>query len=275
MKLFLCPFCLLIVAVSVTGQGPYQLNWKTDGVLMGSATVLAGLTFATSSKVQALTVEEINLLKPQDINRFDRCATNHSSSAANTRSDYGEIAPIIISAMSPFVLPAISENNVSYAKEALTLLLIWGETNLISAAGTHLIKNLTKRARPFVYNPEIGLDSKQSVNARKSFISGHTTASAANSFFLAKVFSDYFPESKLKPYLWGVAVAIPAWTGVERYLAGKHFPTDIIAGYAFGALCGFFIPHMHKADRPNKEVSLAFYPYSSHGRNGLQMVLKF
>jgi len=268
---------VLIVMISdfVPGQSPYQLNWKTDGILMGSSVAMAGITLAINSQLNPLTLQEIEELNPQNINRFDRGATKHLSSEAGRRSDYGERIPLAIGAISPFILPVISENNESYGNEMLTLLLIWSETNLLAATGTQMVKSWTKRTRPYAYNPNVSTEAKRSTNARKSFMSGHTSTSAANTFFLAKVFTDYFPESKYKPLVWGVAAAIPAWTGIERYLAGKHFPTDIIAGYAFGAMCGYFIPHMHKTGKANSEVDLAIYPYSSFNQNGLQVLLKF
>jgi len=275
MKRLILFVLIVLIADLVPGQSPYHLNWKTDGLLMGSSFVMAGITLALNSQLVPLTLQEIEELDPQDINRFDRGATKHLSSEASRRSDYGERIPFVIGAISPFIIPVISDNSESYGNEMLTLLLIWSETNLVASTGTQMVKSWTKRTRPYAYNPDASVEEKGTIIARKSFISGHTSTSAANTFFLAKVFSDYFPDSKYKPLVWGVAAAIPAWTGIERYLAGKHFPTDIITGYAFGALCGYFIPHMHKTRKANNELSLAIYPYSSFNQNGLQAVLHF
>lgn len=272
---FLAFVSITLLGIPSFAQIPYQVDWQKDGLLVGSTGLMAGITLIINNQLSPLTTEEIEGLSDQDINWFDRNATLHLSSAANRRSDYGEMVPFAIGAVTPFILPVLSGKIEGYGKEMIILLLLWGETNLVSTTGTHLLKNWTKRARPFVYNSEVGLEMKQSISARKSFISGHTSASAANMFFLAKVFSDYFPQSKLKPYIWGVAVAIPAWTGLERYLAGKHFPTDIVSGFAFGALCGYLIPHMHKEKSSNKESNLALYPYSKLNQYGLQMVLRF
>lgn len=275
MKRKLSTLGMLLMGILAFTQSPYELCWKTEGLLVGSASLMAGVSLVLNTHLIPLTIEEVEGLNAQDINWFDRSATRQFSSKANRRSDFGEIVPIALGAVSSFVLPAISSNSASYWQEMGTLLVMWGEVNLVSATGTHLLKSGTKRTRPFVYNPKAGLEAKLSVSARKSFISGHTTASAANMFFLATLFSDYFPESKLKPYVWGLAAAIPAWTGFERYLAGKHFPTDIISGYVFGAICGYFIPQMHKPKMSKKGMNLAFYPYANFNQNGLEMVLKF
>ena len=55
---------------------------------------------------------------------------------------------------------------------------------------------------------------------KKAFFSGHTSISAVNSFFLAKVYADYFPESKWRALTWSLAAAVPAFTGYLRVKAG-------------------------------------------------------
>lgn len=80
---------------------------------------------------------------------------------------------------------------------------------------------------------------------------------AANTFFFAEIFSEYYPESKWKPVVWGGAIAIPAVTGYLRVRGGRHYPTDVIAGYALGAAVGYFIPKLHeKAALAKKGITL-------------------
>jgi hypothetical protein len=47
-------------------------------------------------------------------------------------------------------------------------------------------------------------------DARKSFFSGHASMTACNTFFAAKIWSDMHPNSKLKPWVWTAAAAVPA-----------------------------------------------------------------
>jgi membrane-associated phospholipid phosphatase len=138
-----------------------------------------------------------------------------------------------------------------------------------------LVKTSTLRVRPYVYNDEVPLDKKLDDEARQSFFSGHTSISAVNSFFLAKVFADYYPGSPWRPLTWGVAAAIPAFTGWMRVRAGKHFATDVMAGYAFGALLGYFIPHMHRVKVGSGPMTLALQPYNQWQTSGLSLVVRF
>jgi membrane-associated phospholipid phosphatase len=102
----------------------------------------------------------------------------------------------------------------------------------------------------------------------KSFFSGHTSQTAAASFFFAKVITDYHPTLKrgLKIGLWAFAITIPALNGTLRVLAGKHFPTDVMTGYVAGAATGWLVPQLHRT-RTSKEqkqkLSMGVLPY--HG----------
>ena len=149
------------------------------------------------------------------------------------------------------------------------------ETNIFVETGTDLLKSSIKRTRPYAYNPNFPKEEKYKKNAQKSFISGHASLTAANTFFFAKVFSDYYPNSKWKPLVWTIAVTIPAWTGVERVLAGKHFPSDVISGYIFGAACGYFIPHMHKIVGTEQAINLQAMPFANDLSSGVSMVMNF
>ena len=87
---------------------------------------------------------------------------------------------------------------------------------MLNAGVTLLTKYTVRRIRPFNFDPNTSLEKKTSVNAKASFFSGHTSITATNSFFTAKVFSDYYPDSKWKPMVWTVAASIPAITGYLR-----------------------------------------------------------
>lgn len=92
---------------------------------------------------------------------------------------------------------------------------------------------------------------------------------AASTFFMAKVYSDYFPDSKYKPVVWTLAATIPAVTGYLRVRGGRHYPTDVLAGYALGATIGILVPHWHR--RKNKDSRLSFYG----GTNSMLLKYRF
>jgi membrane-associated phospholipid phosphatase len=196
----------------------------------------AGIVFAAN--VQGFSEEEINLLDRNDINEFDRGATYNSSASAKTASD----VLLYSSALLPLSFLASKESRQDFGR----ISILYGETVFITAGITYFTKGVILRTRPFVYNEDFSLADKEKASARHSFFSGHTSLTAASCFFTAKVFSDYFPDSKLKPYVWAGAIVLPAVTGYFRVAAGKHFRTDVITGYVIGASIGYLVPRLHK-----------------------------
>ena len=186
--------------------------------------------------------------KRSSINLFDRSATYNNSLPAKKWSD--------VMMEGSHLLPALILIPKKTRKDAGNLLLLFSEVYFITAGLTAITKSITLRPRPYVFDNNIDLGAKMSRNARFAFFSGHTSITAANCFVTAKIFSDYFPDSKWKPVIWGLAAAIPAVVAYNRVAAGKHYPSDVIAGYAVGATLGILIPELHK----NLGSKLSFHP---------------
>jgi undecaprenyl-diphosphatase len=87
-----------------------------------------------------------------------------------------------------------------------------------------MVKHSTVRSRPYQVNPLVLAGA--SVLDRFSFPSGHTLHAIAFSL----VACWYYPG--LAPILW----PFTALTAVSRVALGLHYPSDVIAGSALGAL---------------------------------------
>ena len=252
---FLILLLLCFVCFSVCGQqqsSPYQLNWEKEAIILGTGAALMGVGFATRNNVVPYTYAELLKL---DLDRnnvlsIDRGATYTYSASARNVSD--------VLLFSSFALPLTTLASKRMRKDYFKITTLLVETMMIVDGLTMMSKHLVKRPRPFVFNPNVDIAHKLEGNARKSFFSGHVSSTAALSFFTAKVFSDYYPDSKLKPYVWTAAALIPATTAYLRYKGGKHYLSDVAVGYGVGALVGFLIPHLHKT----KDVKLR--PFQIH-----------
>jgi undecaprenyl-diphosphatase len=65
-----------------------------------------------------------------------------------------------------------------------------------------------------------------------------------------------------------LATGVTTFTSVERVRAGKHFPTDVIAGAFAGAGIGVIVPHLHRTeDVQQRPVWVGFNsaPYTERG----------
>lgn len=87
-----------------------------------------------------------------------------------------------------------------------------------------MVKHSTVRSRPYEVNPLVSAGA--AVLDRFSFPSGHTLHAIAFSL----VACSYFPG------LWVILVPFTVLTAVSRVALGLHYPSDVIAGGALGAL---------------------------------------
>lgn len=203
--------------------------------LIAAGTGLGGLI--KHKKNKPLTYEQITALKPTDVNKFDRYAIyQHSKSAAITSDVFQYTA---------MVSPAFLFIDKEIRKDWKTVLPIWIETFALNATLTMFTKEIVQRKRPYVYSDN-GNGNKYSKNALSSFFSGHTSATASSTFFIAMVYADYHPQSRWKPLVWTGAAILPALTALTRVKAGKHYWTDVITGYVVGALVGTLTPYLHR-----------------------------
>ena len=193
-----------------------------------------------------LTDDGINSLNPEDISRFDRIAIGpYQQDVLGDALVY-----------SSFLLPLTFLANNDAKEDFGTLSLMYSEVVLLNAGINGLVKGLTTRNRPYVYDINSSVEEKYKTGARHSFYSGHTSFAASNSFFTARVFSEYLTDNTSKTLIWTAAAIIPAVTGFSRINTHNHFPTDVIVGYIVGAAIGYLIPEIHKYENESSESEI-------------------
>ena len=151
-------------------------------------------------------------------------------------------------------------------------MVLYTETMAITGTLFTMSAGNINRSRPYVYNTSLDTSTRIDKNAQRAFYAGHTAATAAATFFMAKVFQDLNPGSKATPYVWAFASAVPALVGYLRYKAGMHFLTDNLLGYAMGAGAGILVPQLHKI---KKLRNVSFVPYGGVSEKGLSLVYHF
>ena len=222
---------------------PYRFSkGKTLGLTLGTLTFSIGSQL-TQNGIRPLSLAELKSLDRMQIPAFERSVSYNWNLKIAKASDL----LLIGSALLPVTLLALKP-----IRDDLEKPFVLGIQALTLTYGiTGFAKALVRRNRPFTYiNDRPGdqelLRRQQKHDARFSFFSGHTSVSAASSFFTAKMFNDYYPDSPAKPFVWAGAALLPAVIGLMRVKSGKHFPSDVIAGYLVGGAVGFLIPHLHK-----------------------------
>ncbi len=245
---------LLFTALLLTGQtsllcqSPYQFDWKKESAITGLGLSTWGSSYLLANNIQSFSPEQVYNLDRARVNAFDRVATFNQSYSADKTSDY--------LALSSKLLPALFLAGDRTREHFHEIVLLYAETYMVANGLTTLTKSAVGRPRPFVYNEAFAVDDKLGRGARYSFFSGHTSKTAALSFFSAKVYADFHPDSEWRPFVWAAAATLPAVTGYMRVKSGKHYPSDVMVGYAVGALTGILVPHLHKRHKKAKNKNL-------------------
>jgi membrane-associated phospholipid phosphatase len=213
------------------------------------------------------TIEQIQNLNKNDVNAFDRWAIYPYSKSLDRISYYPFYAAIPVPLI--FFLTGSDTRNDFFK---LTF-LYWETMSITGLLGTAATYNVD-RYRPYAYSAETPMDMRTGRIAINSFYSGHVQVVAAPTFFAAKVFADYHPDSKIKWVFYGAASAVTGVTAYMRLKGGEHFPSDILLGTATGVLAGILVPQYHKT-KPGQNHAMNIMPYSTGSINGFVMTYKF
>jgi membrane-associated phospholipid phosphatase len=235
---------------------PYDLK-KKDLLLLplGFGMTLLGSFMCDS--YGHISPREIGLLNRNDVNALDRCATYNWSPHWGDRSDlYRDI--MVFSSILALSVPPLLHAKLS---ETATVGTMCVESCLLLSGFTLMTKATVGRKRPYLYNTNLSIEERQSGedNAYLSFFSGHTAAAFAAATFLSKVITDIHGDSIWTKLLWGSSLTLASMTGYARVKAGKHYPTDVIAGAIAGFAIGYLVPVLHKKKR-DEHVTLIISP---------------
>ncbi len=261
----------IFISTSLFAQSdsPYETSLKYDGPAVAAGLGLSYLGLTLIKNKSELTPTELAGKSKNDVFFIDRFAAGNYSEKADKDSYipfYGSfaVAPII----------ALIDRNQRSHYGQISVMFI--ETMSAAAASFTIAAGLVQRSRPLVYNTALPIGEPDKLrmdkDEQRSFFAGHTTATAAATFFAAKVFSDFNPDSKLKPYVWAAAAAVPALVGYQRLKAGKHFLTDNVLGYGVGMACGILIPQLHKK---TNQTNLSVASVVGFNYQGMGLTYKF
>ncbi len=112
--------------------------------------------------------------------------------------------------------------------------VLGGEALLDSLIVVEVLKSVTRRNRPYVSH-----DAGHFFDSGDSFPSGHSIASWA----LASVITHEYAHKKWVPF---VAYGLASVVSSARFVAQKHYASDIVAGGAMGWFIGRYVYQVHE-----------------------------
>ena len=247
-----------------------------------SAMIAVSLGFAGTLELINSTGE----IRPQQIaSNFDRshliwidrgAITQHIDPHAGSYSTIGLGAAVAFAVVDP-IFSGIREKSV---QTGIADAFMYAESVSFTMAMTNIVKMAVRRPRPGAYiEAEQHPDNQDaSTDSALSFFSGHAAITAtigATATYLAFARSPH----TARPWITlAVATLATTFVSVERVRAGRHFPTDVIAGSIAGAGIGVVVPHLHRTDDiKQRRIWVGFAPVDSRegGRGGMLNVSGF
>jgi hypothetical protein len=169
--------------------------------------------------------------------------------------------------------------------KSLELLSDMTESLMLAVFATETTKVIVARERPFNADCVAPFCDTAS-DSRKSFFSGHSSIAAAGAGLVCshsirhRLWGDGFAQ-RAGPCALGVATA--AAVGVLRIAADKHWSTDVLVGWAIGAVIGYFdvpgpfdlLKFSIRRDNGAPSAEGIIAPYASGAEFGARIALRF
>lgn len=239
---------------------PYELKLKKDGLIGAGSLITMSIGGLIPSQSQEDGIDYFNNLNKNEINKFDRWATdrwNTSSDDLRGKLRWGALIGSLT------IIPAVSAFSHNEANEtqklnnALTVGAMGLEGFGYVMGLTMMSKTLITRNRPYAYNNGLSYQEKiEDGEYKESFFSGTTATTSFAVFFSAKVINDLYPNSNWKYVGWGCAALYTGYVGYLAIDAGQHFPTDVISGALIGGVIGYTIPLLHQKQNKKHDISI-------------------
>ncbi len=211
---------------------PFSLSALTDGAIGAAGLGLYGSSLYFDSIKGAPDASAVDAAK---IPFFDKLYTTSHSAWMGTAADGLTIAAALVPAA---LIPGRE------GRDLLTLGVMYAETLGLAYALDSGIKSVVTRYRPYAYSASASDFADPDIAA--SFASRHATIAFASAVFAGYVFDKSNPDSPWRPAVWASGLALATVTSVARVASGDHFPSDVVAGAAFGALVGYLVPLFHQ-----------------------------
>jgi len=213
----------LVTADQTAPDGPVHPPWAfiaTGAVALATlAVTLLGLTiarghqFAFDHAIMLMMREPGNMLVPEGPAWLKQVMMDITALGSET------VLPLVVLLTTGFLL--------AY-RHMLTAALVLGGT-ISGSLAVALVKLTVARPRPALVDHLVDVGSA-------SFPSGHASNSATIYLTIAFVLMQIVRRPSARWLLFGTTLALVIAIGCSRVYLGVHWPSDVLAGWAFGSL---------------------------------------
>jgi len=219
-------FGLILHSNPAVSQPSLNISKGKEAVIFGGLAIHSFINLKLEEKI---SVNEIHYWK---IRGIDRLAPLHFSPT------YARTSDITFATAGLLAVYGLSQKQTAERNTAGLLMTqnLWMTWNI-----TQTIKMLAHRARPYANESGFSVGKKDDAY---SFFSGHTSLTACMAA------SHYFYDRGLaikdrRPGITLGLTALSMGTMISRVIAGKHFPTDVLAGAILGTGVAYLNTKLH------------------------------
>lgn len=233
---------LLALAFSLSGaREEYSLSYSNDIPL----TTMALLTSGFGSYLYSQMEIPDHVMDKGNLLPWDRKFAGRYSESADLASDIG-----VVFAVAPLAVGGLAlYSKDSDWQEFGTFSLMLVQAALFQSGINLALRSLEIWPRPYVY-AESGKGKKAAENAKGeaygSFFSGHASAAFTVAVFTSEWFAQTHPNSVNTGVVRALAFSLAGLESALRIAAGKHYPSDALAGALVGTAVSYGILAMHK-----------------------------
>jgi membrane-associated phospholipid phosphatase len=238
----------------------FRLTWADAALAAGGA----GLQVWAHLRFQDMEPVDPQALDAGNLNPLDRWAAGRHHEPSARISDL-LLIPVI---GAPAAVSAWGAHRGDHGwRTVLMESVILAEALALSSSLNLLVRSLRIHPRPLAYPESDAPESeKRKGDASGSFYSGHANAAFLAAVHLAYVHSLRHPESDAGAWIWAGGLGAAATVAGLRVAAGRHFPSDIVAGAAVGALSGWLFPRLHLAGPVQGRTKVSLLPAQGGAR---------
>ncbi|MBN2461755.1 MAG: phosphatase PAP2 family protein [Candidatus Cloacimonetes bacterium] len=223
---------LLFLVFSLSGQTFQVKDPEFIFYMLGITALDLSNNLYVDININKLTEAEMAALDPGQLPFFDKWISCNYDKKLKKASDYTIYGTVAATLLTVYDEDYFWDNLMVYSKILMT-----------QSALCKWVKSLTLRERPYLYDVENKINTKQS---RQSFFSSHASTAFASATFAYYYYLDNYGASiPAAALLFGGAVA----TSCLRVAAAQHFPSDVVTGALMGSLISYCICKVHSTDR--------------------------
>jgi membrane-associated phospholipid phosphatase len=248
---------------------PFEFSWPREAALL--STGVAGQILG-QYRLHTMDPARPDELRRDDLPAWERWVAGTYNPSADLASDVTAVS--IGGAMLALDAWHAGQGESSW-RPFLEDFLILSEAMAWNSAINLNVRAERVHARPYVYGTEAPASERRAPQAAGSFYSGHASGAFLCAVYLATVYPLRHPEFEHRGWLWAGSLATATATSALRVAAGKHFPSDVIAGAAMGSLIGFGFIQLHRPEGASLWGATLWPTFTSEGAPGMMAVRRF